>query len=58
VHAATEKADGLGAALVLVGASRGRFRFDANALLPERKLEISMTELLLEASRMLDEAGR
>jgi len=55
LHAETEKAQGMDAALVMVGASRGRFRFDANAPLPERKLEISMTELLLEASRQLDE---
>jgi pSer/pThr/pTyr-binding forkhead associated (FHA) protein len=58
LHAETEKADGLQAAVVLVGASRGRFRFDAGATLPERTLELSMTELLLEASRLLDEQGR
>ena len=54
-HAETEKAKRLEAAIVLVGASRGRFRFDAGAKLPARTLEVSMTELLLEASRQLDE---
>ncbi len=56
LHAATEKAEGLDAALVLIGATRGRFHFDAGAPLPERTLEISMTELLLETSRRLDES--
>ena len=58
LHAETEKAEGLEAAVALVAATRGRFRFDAGAQLPPRKLELSMTELLLEASRTLDEAGR
>lgn len=58
VHAETEKADGMEAAVVLVAATRGRFRFDAGAKLPERKLQASMTELLLEASRQLDEGQR
>jgi hypothetical protein len=57
-HAATEKAAGLEATLALVGATRGRFRFDASAPLPERTLECSMTELLLEASRQIDEGAR
>jgi len=55
LHAETEKADGMEAAVVLIGATRGRFRFDAGAELPERKLKTSMTELLLEAMRQLDE---
>jgi pSer/pThr/pTyr-binding forkhead associated (FHA) protein len=58
LHAETEKAQGMDAATVLVGATHGRFRFDAGAALPERKLQMSMTELLLDASRQLDEAGR
>jgi hypothetical protein len=35
VHAETEMADGLEAAIVLVGATRGRFRFDASAGSPK-----------------------
>ncbi len=58
LHAATEKAAGLEATLALVGAERGRFRFDAGAPLPERTLSCSMTELLLEASRRIDESSR
>ena len=58
LHAETEKEQGMAAAIVLVGATRGRFRFDAGAKLPERALEISMTELLLEASRQIDESSR
>jgi len=57
LHAETEKAAGVEAAIALVGASRGRFGVDSNAELPERTLEISMTELLLEASRLIDEGG-
>ena len=55
LHAETEKAQGMEAAVVLVGATRGRFRYDASAPLPERKLQVSMTELLLDASRLHDE---
>lgn len=58
LHAATEKAAGTEATLALVGATRGRFRFDASAALPERTLSCSMTELLLDASRQIDESGR
>jgi len=58
LHAETEKASGLDAAIVLVGASRGRFGFDPGAEPSERTLDISMTELLLEASRQVDEGRR
>jgi pSer/pThr/pTyr-binding forkhead associated (FHA) protein len=58
LHAATEKSAGMEATLTLVSATRGRFRFDASAPLPERTLQCSMTELLLEASRQIDEGGR
>jgi hypothetical protein len=58
LHAATEKTEGWDAAVALVGASSGRFRFDADAQLPPRTIDVSMTELLLEASRQLDERGR
>lgn len=58
LHAQTEKSQGIEAACVLIAATRGRFRFAASADLPERTLRLAMTELLLEASRMLDEANR
>jgi len=58
LHAETEKLQGMEAAITLVGATRGRFRYDASAPLPERVLQISMTELLLDASRLHDEGNR
>jgi pSer/pThr/pTyr-binding forkhead associated (FHA) protein len=56
LHAETEKARGMEAALVAIGATRGAFRFEAGADPGERTLLMSMTELLLEASRQIDEA--
>jgi hypothetical protein len=58
LHAESEKARGVDAAFALVAVARGRFRFDASAPLPERTLALSMTELLLEGSRLLDEGAR
>jgi len=58
LHAESEKARGMNAAMAIVGTTRGAFRFVANVDAPTRTLEVSMTELLLEASRQLDEAGR
>ena len=56
LHAATEKARGMEAALAVIGATRGAFHFQAGADAPERSLSVSMTELLLEASRQIDES--
>ncbi|MFI5317405.1 MAG: FHA domain-containing protein [Myxococcota bacterium] len=56
LHAATEKAAGMEAALAIVGATRGAFHFHAGRDVPERSFRASMTELLLEASRQLDES--
>jgi len=58
LHAASEKAQGMDAAMAIVGTTRGSFRFVANVETPARTLQVSMTELLLEASRQLDEARR
>lgn len=55
LHAETEKARGMEAALSAVGATRGGFRFASGADPRERTLLMSMTELLLEASRQIDE---
>jgi pSer/pThr/pTyr-binding forkhead associated (FHA) protein len=57
VHAETEKHSGTDAALEIVNASRGTFRFEPQVPSPERSIAASVTELLLEASRLLDEAG-
>ena len=57
LHAETEKARGMEAALVAIGSTRGAFRFEASADPKERTLLMSMTELLLEASRQIDESA-
>jgi pSer/pThr/pTyr-binding forkhead associated (FHA) protein len=56
LHAEMDKARGMEAALVAIGAARGAFRFEARAEASERTLLMSMTELLLEASRQIDES--
>lgn len=56
VHAATEHQRGFDAAIALVQLSAGRFNFEANRAAPEQTIRASITELLLEASRLLDEA--
>jgi pSer/pThr/pTyr-binding forkhead associated (FHA) protein len=55
VHAETKRQRGFDAALALVHVSSGRFRFEPGSEAPERTIEASLTELLLEASRLLDE---
>jgi FHA domain-containing protein/uncharacterized protein DUF4388 len=57
LHAESDKARGMEAALVAVASTQGAFRFQAGADARERTLLMSMTELLLEASRRVDEAG-
>jgi pSer/pThr/pTyr-binding forkhead associated (FHA) protein len=57
VHAETKSQVGFDAAVSLVHASSGRFRFDALSEVPAVTIRASVTELLLEASRQLDEAG-
>ena len=58
VHAESEKQVGFNAALAIVGASHGRFRFEPHASTPERSVQASVTELLLEASRLMDESAQ
>ncbi|MGE4607568.1 MAG: DUF4388 domain-containing protein [Myxococcota bacterium] len=55
VHASTKTQIGFDAAVSIVHASTGRFTFQPNEVPPERTIEASATELLLEASRVLDE---
>jgi hypothetical protein len=55
VHAETKLQRGFDAAVSVVHASAGRFRFESGAQAAERTIEASVTELLLEASRLLDE---
>ena len=57
IHAESPKQTGLDAALELVAIQRGSFRFQAGAEPDTRSIELSMTEILLEGSRILDESG-
>lgn len=57
VHAETQGQLGFDAAISLVHASKGRFRFEPTLEPPQRTIEASVTQLLLEASRVLDELG-
>ncbi len=57
VHAETKGQVGFDAAVSLVHASSGRFCFDAEGEIPSATIRASVTELLLEAARLLDEGG-
>jgi pSer/pThr/pTyr-binding forkhead associated (FHA) protein len=57
VHAETKLQRGFDAAVSVVHAASGRFRFETGAQAAERTIQASVTELLLEASRLLDEGG-
>ncbi len=55
VHAETADQIGFDAAVRLVNASLGRFTFEPQLAVPDPTIAASVTELLLEASRQLDE---
>ncbi len=55
IHADTKDQLGFDAAIHLCHAAAGRFRFEPELDLPEHTIQASATELLLEASRYLDE---
>ncbi|MCH2170002.1 DUF4388 domain-containing protein [Myxococcota bacterium] len=55
VHAESKRDQGFDAALTVIHATTGRFAFEPVSRLPEATIEASVTELLLESSRMLDE---
>jgi len=57
VHAECAKARGLDAALTIAQASTGRFDFAPGSPAPERSFDASVTEVILEATRQLDEVG-
>ncbi len=57
VHAETKDQIGFDAALALVASDAGRFAFEPLLDLPEKTIDASVTQLLLEASRLMDEAG-
>jgi hypothetical protein len=55
IHAETKQRIGFDAAIALVRATLGRFAFEPDAALPDATIDASVTDLLLEASRRLDE---
>jgi hypothetical protein len=55
IHAETVDQVGFDAAVSLVHASLGRFTFEPQTTVPEATIDASVTQLLLEASRQLDE---
>ena len=56
IHAETKRHSGFDAAVEIVNFTGGRFTFQAHEDAAERTIVASVTELLLEASRILDEA--
>ena len=56
VHAETKSQMGFDAAMSLVNSTAGRFSFEPEVRPDEMTIEASVTELLLEASRVLDES--
>jgi len=55
VHAETKSQRGFEAAIAIANAASGRFSFEPSRAAPEHTVQASVTELLLEASRYLDE---
>lgn len=58
IHAETKLQKGFDAAVAIVEMGSGRFAFEPQRDAPERTIEASVTELLLEASRIQDEEAR
>jgi len=56
IHAETKLQKGFDAAVSLVNAVAGRFTFEPDTACPEATIEASVTELLLESARLLDES--
>jgi hypothetical protein len=56
VHAETRKSKAMDAALEIAQILTGRFEFTPGAREPERSLDASATEVILEATRLMDEA--
>ena len=57
VHAECAGLEGLEAIFHIVGLLGGRFVFDDTRAPPDRTISMSITEVLLQASRLRDEAG-
>jgi pSer/pThr/pTyr-binding forkhead associated (FHA) protein len=57
VHCETEKSQGFEAAVEIVQSPSGRFVFEPGGQALQRSIDASVTELILEASRLADEAA-
>ena len=57
VHAEGAKKTGLQAAIAIAQADAGRFDFAPGSPAPEDSMSASVTEVILEATRLLDEEG-
>jgi pSer/pThr/pTyr-binding forkhead associated (FHA) protein len=57
IHAETQKAEGFDAATEIVGNTSGRFLFEPGEEPSRRSIDASVTEVILEASRLMDESG-
>jgi pSer/pThr/pTyr-binding forkhead associated (FHA) protein len=55
IHADSEKLCGFDAALAVVAAEQGSFRFEPQVVTEEATIQCSVTELLLESCRLADE---
>ncbi len=58
VHALSEKHAGFETLLEMVGLRDGRFVFSSGEMAPEKTIQASVTEVLMEACRIEDEKGR
>ena len=58
VHALSDKHAGFDALLELVGLREGRFVLSAGEMAPEKTVQASVTEVLMEACRLEDEQSR
>ncbi|MFQ5417537.1 MAG: DUF4388 domain-containing protein [Myxococcota bacterium] len=58
VHAETKSQKGFDAAMAMVNAQSGHFSFEPDTSAPQHTIEASITELLLESARELDESLR
>ena len=56
IHAETKNQTGFDAALAIINAETGRFSFEPLLETPDATIDASVTELLLEASRLHDES--
>ena len=57
IHAETGKSEGFDAAIEIVQNTSGRFLFEPGGEAATRTIDASVTEVILEASRLLDEAA-